>query len=265
MPVRRGWPKTPQQVVAELESLPQRQCVGAQGREERFVGPGENGSGMQGALDRVLRGLVADDFQGCVHIVRRGEDGRQVQILAVDDLAPHRVDASPQRRAAPWRQLGDFQEFIRPGQDHVTDEDRPAGAPPCRCFPGVFRVAGGERAVDGRVSAAAVAVVHDVVVDQAEGVEHLQSGCGVYHGLRDAGTAGGLPAEPAQDGADAFAARSQEVPHRTAEVLGPVVGRGQAGLVVEELGEHRIDAGPQGIQVEGLGCHGFSPAVAGPA
>lgn len=52
-----------EQVVPELERLAQRDPVGGEGVEQRGGRPGEPAAQVQGVLDGVFRGLVADDLK----------------------------------------------------------------------------------------------------------------------------------------------------------------------------------------------------------
>lgn len=76
---------------------------------------------------------------------------------------------------------------------------------------GLAQVPGGEGPVSAGAAPAGGAAVDDVVVDQGEGVEDLQARRRAPQGLLAVVTAGGVPAEDAQQGPDAFAGCQDEI------------------------------------------------------
>jgi hypothetical protein len=79
-----------------------------------------------------------------------------------------------------------LEQVVAPGDEEIAEQDR--GGPPERravARPAGLRVRRLERTVRGGLSAPGVGVVDDVVVHERGGVEHLERGGGIEHGVRD--------------------------------------------------------------------------------
>jgi hypothetical protein len=142
-------------------------------------------------LDAVARGLQRGDAEGALGVFLVG--GRRerrllgdVEELADGDLPAHqRVDLPRGCRVRRVRESL-LEQVVAPGDEEVAEQDR--GGPPERravARPAGLRVRRLERTVRGGLSAPGVGVVDDVVVHERGGVEHLERGGGIEHGVRD--------------------------------------------------------------------------------
>jgi hypothetical protein len=212
---------------------------------------------VQRPLDGVLAGLVAGDAAGDVGIAVTAGRAQQVEVLAdvqlQAQLVPHRTDLA---------HVGAVEEQVGVDVGQVADEDRdtfaePAGLPP----PGTDAVALAELGVGRGLAPAGVRAVHDVVVDQREGMEQLERGSSVDDAGVERVAARADEAPVAEGGSEALAARVDQPLQRAQRRLEAAVeGLPTGQLGVEEpvdplvdSGCHRREAGGRG----GLDLHGW--------
>ncbi len=176
--------------------------------------------------------------------------------MAVDDLFAHRLKHTTCGGEPGGRMARTVQEFVGPGQGHVAGQDRAADTPPCRVEAEPAGVAGGESVVDGGLSTTSRGAVHDVVVDETEGVEHLQCRSRPHDGSEVALAAARVPADHTQHGAQPFPARVQKSLQGAGEIGGHARFLCDSGLGVEELAQHPVDVSGYGGQVDGRGGQG---------
>ena len=190
----------PEDVVAQLERLAERQPDGGVGLDDLGIGAGDRGAELEGTLHGVAGALVAGDRQRAVRAGQPARGAQQVEVLAGGDLGAHGV---PDGAGPGQRRRGDAraaEELVGPHEGEVADQDRGAGAE--HLAVAVERLVGvpvGEPDVRGGPAPSRVGAVHDVVVDERADVHELQCRDGLQHGgvvlgrLRGAG-AGAAPA-----------------------------------------------------------------------
>ena len=157
--------------------------------------------------------------------------------------------ARPRARCSA-RQAGGGEQLLGPVEAEVSGEDRPGDAEAVGVArPGLVGVPGGERPVRGRLAAAGVAVVHDVVVDQGRRLEEL-------HRRREADQGGGVrlaggAVAPVQEGGPQPLAAREQRPHGGEQLLRVGADLGQHPGLGRELGvDALLHAGAQAGGVE---------------
>ncbi len=211
-------PEDAEEVVAHLERLAEWKPERAQGLLELVEPARERRAQVEGALDRVLAGLVPLDrarLRGATP-TRRG--GAQIQVLADAELDAELVEHPPRiGRDRTHQDVG-----VHEGE--VADEDGCALAEPTGLAPPAGAlVLGDEGAVHRGLAATSVRSVHDVVVDQREAVEQLERGAGVDRDLVVRTTAG-PDVGPVTEG------RAQSLPACGDERTQGVEGTGERGI-----------------------------------
>ena len=195
-------------------------------------GRGEHGAEVERPLDRVLAALVATDPLGRRQVAHAPDRAEDVEQLAGVELGAEIVPDHPRL------DRGAEHELVGVHEREVADEDRDAFAEPPRLGrPPGGGVLGRVHGVRGRDAAAAGGVVHDVVVEQREGVHQLERRAGVDDALV-AGVASRTDEAPvAERRPQALATRQHEpadLVDRTTEI--GVEGRPSGVLG----GEHRV-------------------------
>ena len=163
---------------------------------------------MEGALDGVLRGLVAQHGHRRVDVGATAGLHRDVEELPADHLGAAVVEHLERRPPRARRQAAPAQQLVGPGQQQVAEQDRRGGAVLLRvAAPRPRPVRGREGAVRGRAAAAGVGGVHVVVVDQRAGVQQLQRGTRTQQRVLVGRPRAHRPvAPPAEGGPEALAA-----------------------------------------------------------
>ena len=167
-----GVSEGPHHVVAHLEGVAQGQTVTAESREEfgTAVRCGEHGTEGQRSFDRVLAALVTADAFGFVAPTVVGGRAHDVEQLSdVEFDAQFVPDLARLGR-------GSVEKPIGVDEREVADQNRDALAESARLAAAVATtVAVGEDLVGDRGTAPTGGPIHDVVVEQREGVEQLES------------------------------------------------------------------------------------------
>ena len=224
-------------VVAKLERLAHQLSVLAEDAQHLLAAAGQRGAQLQRAADRVVTGLAPGHVE---HVVQAGAAPGvvdQVGELPDGQLAAQRVVPGPapaQRRRA---ETAVAQQLFRPHQAQIGEQDRsrftealgraaqPLGAVPV-----------GEARVDGRAAAAQRGPVHNVVLQQGEGVHQFGAGRGAQR--RVAFLRAAQPAKVGEGGPDELPAS-----HELGEQPGHEVRSGHAvhvlrAAVPDERREH---------------------------
>ena len=167
-------PEHPEDVVAQLEGLAERQPERAERVGELFEAAGERGAEMQRPLDGVLPRLVPLDPRRLHRVAAAAGRALEVEVLADAELDAQLVEDGP----------GDLgcraEQDVGVHEGEVADEDRRALAVPAGlAAPPLDVVAGHEAAMDRRETSTQVRTVHDVVVHERERVQQLERGAGV--------------------------------------------------------------------------------------
>ena len=173
----------PEQVVAQLEGLAEREPEAGQRLEQHRVGAGQRGADVQRPLDGVLRGLVAQHPHRLLDVRGAARLHRHVEELAGDDLAAGQVEEAERVAHDVVGQPAPPQQLVGPGQQQVAEQDRGRravllGGP----APALLAVQRRERPVRRRPAAPGVGGVHEVVVHQRARVQQLQGGRGADQG-----------------------------------------------------------------------------------
>ncbi len=251
----------PEQVVAELERLAERQAVRRQLGQLVVRGAGEERADVEGALDGVLGGLVAQHRHRRLDVRRAAGLHRDVEELAGDHLAARVVEGGQRGHHPVGRQPAAAQQLIGPAQQQVAEQDRRGRAVLLGVTaPAGLAVCGREGTVGGGPSAAGVRGVHVVVVHQRAGVQQLEGGAraqqGVLVGYVGRDRAVSPPAErraeplAAGHAAAALVEQQRSVRSERAQALGHLVEEVVEGLL-EPLAEARLVPRRHGARLVG--------------
>ena len=238
LPRHRRVAEHPEQVVPQLEGLAQRKPEGRQWLSEVGQPPGQGGAQVEGALHGVLARLVARDAPGLLLADPSPHGADEVEVLAHVDLDAQLVE---DLECVRW---GGGQQPVGVHEGQVAHQDRHALAEPASFAPpAVEGVALLEGDVDGVGPPPEGGAVHDVVVDQGEGVQHLQGGPTVGdEGI--AGVASGAGERPvAERRAQALAAGQDQLPEGD-EGFGEIrtANRPALQFPIEEVPDPVVDA-----------------------
>ena len=171
----------PEQVVAQLERLAERQPEPGELADRLTGRPGEGRADVERTLDGVLGGLVAQHVHGQVDVARAAGLGAHVEELAGHDLAAREVEERLGGAHPLAVEAAGAQQLVGPAEQQVAEQDRGRGAVLLRVpAPARALVQRAELAVRGGTPPSYVGGVHVVVVDQRAGVQQLERPAGAY-------------------------------------------------------------------------------------
>lgn len=130
---------------------------------------------------------------------------------------------------------GGVRELPKPRQRQVAEQERGARTEPARVRPPAM--AGGQSKVGSGPATAGFILVHEVVMDQRERVEHLQRSRRTHHRADRCAAAGSVPADHTQQRSDPLTAREEEPAELFDEIARqPTLGSG-TGPALEKDGQ----------------------------
>ena len=251
-----GGAEHPEDVVAELEGLAQRQPVGRVGPGQAGRAAGQGEAEVQRPLDGVLARLVGQDPADGVLVGGAPAGLDQVQVLAAHQLRAQPVE-HPQGRGQPVvGQAGVGQGDVGPGEGQVAHEHGRALAEGGRVAPPAqAAVQAGEADVHGRAAPPDLGAVHDVVVDEGADVQQLDRAGRPDGGLggRAVGGAPGAPVAPVHEGRPQPLAPLHGEPGQGVGDGAGVLAEEAEGrqLLVEQGGQRPVDPGAEVLGVQG--------------
>ena len=243
LPVSAGSPNTPSRSSRSWNASPRGRpkrpsCVELPGR-----GPGEGGADVDRALDGVLGGLVAQHRHRRLDVRPAARLHGDVEELARDDLVAALLEDGQPGSDLLGGEAAVAQHVLGPAEQQVAEQDRGGGA----VLLGVAAPPGGtvlglERAVGRGPAAPGVGGVHEVVVDERAGVQHLQGGArpGQRRVVVDRRPDG--PVAPVAEGRPEPLAPADRRTCLGDQATGVGTERGELGrLLVEEGIQHLLD------------------------
>ena len=163
-------------VVAHLKRVPEWQTVRTQSIEHHIgsLRSSDHRAQMKRAFDRVLAALVSTDAFGLVASTILSGGAHEVEELTDVEFEPQLVPDRP-------RSIGDpVEKSITDHESQITDEDRHSFAVTTSfAAAATFSMFGREHFVGDRLTTSTPGSVHDVVVEEGEGVQKFESGTGV--------------------------------------------------------------------------------------
>ena len=233
-----GRAEHPEDVIAHLERFADQAAVAAQ-RLEQIIASGHRRTDLQrpahGVVTRFARGDVEHGFQrgqGCGVVGDVGD-------LADGEFDPHGVVVRPGPFQRGGRHSAVAHHLLGPHQAEIGEQNRHRRAESCRrAGQTPVAVPLGEPDMRGGPATAQRGVVHDVVLQQGEGVQQVQAGAGAQRGPVGAhvGIGAAQPAQVHEGGAQALTAVEQSDEHVGGDVD---TGTGQVRQCpsVDELGD----------------------------